>query len=179
MRTEPYLWIETAEMIVRLNDIHINGAMKDGIYELFLEEKWVPVYVCIPRVNTSSKPIHCMEISSADKLLGSLLRVYRRVTEDSTGLLLRSPAGEDYSVDYSGYGRKDYLYVSGRFLRDKTEGSFPFHCQLSAQCSIAGTAGEMERQGNRLLYIKDLTFQGATKLLQTLAEREVLLEEIL
>lgn len=179
MRTEPYLWIETAEMIVRLNDIRPDGVMKDGTYDLYLEEQWVPVYVSIPRVNTSSKAIYCMEISSADKRLGSLLRVYRRVTEGSPGLLLRSPAGENYSVEYSGYGRKDYLYVSGRFLRDKTEGSFPFQCQLSAPCSIAGTAGEMERQGNRLLYIKDLTFQETTNLLHTLAEREVLLEEIL
>ncbi|MNC08029.1 hypothetical protein D3C75_556000 [compost metagenome] len=178
MRTEPYLWIETAEMIVRLNDIHIHGVMKDGAYQLFLEGQWIPVYASIPRVNTSSKPIHCMEISSADKRLGSLLRVYRRVTEDSSALLLRSLAGEEYSVGYSGYGLKDYLYVSGRFLHGKTGGSFPFQCQLSAQSSIAGTAGEMERQGNRLLYIGDLSFRETTKLLQALAKRAVLLEEI-
>ncbi|WP_438448576.1 hypothetical protein [Gorillibacterium sp. sgz5001074] len=179
MHTEPYLWIDTAEMIIRLTDIRLDGVLKDGTYELFLEEQWIPVYVSIPRVNTSSKPMRVMEISSADTRLGSLLRVYRRVTDESDDLLLRGPAGEVHSVGYSGYGLRDYLHVSGRFLRDKTEGSFPFLCQLSALCSMEGTAGEMERQGNRMLYIKDLTFRETTKLLQALAEREVLLEEIL
>ncbi len=186
MITREYLRIQRAEIIIRFNLAAIQPPVRWGYYDLAIDREWVPVYVNIPRVSTAAKPLHQMEISSEDKRFSALLRVYRRIMED-TGLCLRDSSGITYQVEYNCLQRLNRIYVMGRFLEEKAywesglPGLFPFRCRLSDGTVLKGAAGEAERDKERVLYLdmSEMSVKDTLRLLKELEKGELLLEEIL
>ncbi|SFB72353.1 hypothetical protein SAMN05421780_101107 [Flexibacter flexilis DSM 6793] len=177
-QTIPYLYILRIETIIRLDDIEIQGIVKDGEYELEIDQQWIPVYVCIPRINTSSKPIYRMEISSANKWISNVLKVYRRVTGDSK-IKLKNSDGNIFNVHYKTCGKSNGVYVSGYFEKEPETESFPFRCRLTGHEYISGIATETNRFPKRYLHLDGLTISQTLMLIENLQFRDVLLEEVL
>lgn len=185
MTTREYLRIQRAEIIIRFDLSAMQPPVRWGYYNLELDREWVQVYVSIPRVNTSAKPVHQMEISSEDKRFSALLRVYKRIMED-TSLHLKDSSGKIYRVEYNCLQRLNKIYVMGRFQDEKPywesglPGLLPFLCRLSDGTELKGTAAEADRDKERVLSLdmSELSLKDTLRLLKELEQGELLLEEI-
>lgn len=176
--TIPYLHIQILETIIRLDDIEIHDTMESGDYQMEIDDQWFAVYVNFPRVSTSAKPVRRMELSSANQLMGQVLRVYKRVSGEST-ICLKNREGKLFTVNYGAYGSKNSIYVSGKFEKDPSKEPFPFQCHLNGEEPISGIAGETSRLPQRYLYLEGLSVRQIVLLMEKLQLGDVLLEEIL
>jgi hypothetical protein len=185
LTTREYLRIQKVEIIIRFDLVTMQPPVSYGYYEIKIDQEWVPVYVRIPRVNTAAKPVHRMEISSEDKRFSMLLRVYKRIMED-TSLYLRD-SSVIYQVEYNCLQKLNSIYVMGSFLVEKVQGEpglpglFPFLCRLSDGTELKGTAGEIKRGEERVLYLDldGMLMKDTLRFLKELDQGELILAEIL
>lgn len=182
MKFIEYLQIQAAEIILRVHIIAMHPILPEGHYEIKLDSDWVPVYVSIPGGETAASLVH-MDISSSDKRILVLLRVYRRVAHEIF-YELRNHSGEYFLVEYESVQKLGWIYVTGIFLTDRGHKTwyerFPFNCILTDGTKVRGYASEIVREGKRglMLYPKDdSSIQDSYRIVEKQEEEELLLEE--
>jgi hypothetical protein len=178
--TRPYLKVKEVEIIIRMDLLSMEPNIKYGNYELLLEKDWIKVYVTIPRINTSGKPLHRMELSASDSQVHKLLRIYKRVAENER-LQLRDSQGRLYQVEYFSVQKRNSIYITGDFLVKETNEMLCYQCSLYDGTRITGYSIEQKREGIRWVYLDmhETTFRDSCKFLQSVEKGEVLIEEIL
>jgi hypothetical protein len=180
IETRPYLKVKEVEIIIRMDLLSMESNIKYGNYGLLVEDDWIKFYVTLPRINTSGKPLHRMELSSSDKQIHKLLRIYRRVAENGK-LKLRDSTGMVYQVEYCSVHKRNSFYITGDFLLKETKEMFCYQCSLYDGTKITGCLVEQKREGIRWAYLdmNETTYKESCKFLQSVEKGEVLLEQIL
>jgi hypothetical protein len=180
MENRPYLKVKEIEVIIRVDLVSMQQIIKDGHYDLQVDNDWIKVYVTLSRINTSGKPLQRMEISSSDCHINQLLRVYRRII-DHVELQLRDSLGLMYDVEYCSVHKLNLFYMTGEFLASEIKDMFTYQYMLMDGTKLMGCSMELKRAEQRWVYLdmENSTFKECCKLLEAVEGREVLLEEIL
>lgn len=177
--SEPYLQIKSIRVTLRLNDIDVRRNIKAGYYFVLVNNLWMSIQVCEPRICTSGRPIRALDLYGSKEEAEQLLVLGENLLKGNTSLQMKAESGENFEISFKQDKVRSWFYVSGEFPENDETEEFQCLFKFSNGKKVIGTAIDERKNGKQELFISEITTEEKIQLIRAINEGEkIFLEKI-
>ncbi|WP_459477128.1 hypothetical protein [Clostridium saccharoperbutylacetonicum] len=170
--SEPYLLIKSIRVTLRLNDIDVRRNIKAGNYFVLVNNLWMSIEVCEPRISTSGRPIRALNLYGSQEEAEKLLVLGENLLKGNTSLQMKDESGENFEIYFKQDKVRSWLYVSGEFLGNDEKEELQCLFKLPKGKKVIGIAIDERESGKHELFISEITTEEKIQLIRTVNDGE-------